>query len=90
MRSGVRLIPLGLALSMAFSALGQSGVKVEVEDLTDNRVTSEMMRGSLELRLKLSGTGLEKATGARVIVKEAKDDRGTALTKATRAMRCWP
>jgi hypothetical protein len=81
MRAGVRLFPLGLALALATAAFGQSGVKVEVDDLADNRVSGEMMQGSLDLRLKVNGTGLEKAVAARVIVKEAKDDRGTVLTK---------
>jgi hypothetical protein len=76
----MRLIPLGLALLLASVAFGQSGVKVEIDDVTDNRVTGEMFSGALELRLKLTGTGLEKASAARVIVREAKDDRGTVLT----------
>lgn len=76
----MRLIPLGLALLWASVAFGQSGVKVEIDDATDNRVTGEMFSGALELRLKLAGNGLEKASAARVIVREAKDDRGTVLT----------
>ncbi|HEX7708049.1 MAG TPA: hypothetical protein VF701_16430 [Thermoanaerobaculia bacterium] len=80
MRTVLRLIPLGLSLSLAFLAFGQ-GVVVEVDDVTDNRVTAEMLRGSLDLRLRLSGAELEDATAARVIVKEARDDRGTVLTK---------
>jgi hypothetical protein len=80
MRTALRLIPLVLSLSLAFAALGQ-GVIVEVDDVTDNRVTAEMLRGSLDLRLRLSGAGLEDAAAARVIVKEARDDRGTVLTK---------
>jgi hypothetical protein len=75
----MRLIPLGLALFVASAAFGQSGVKVEIDDATDNRVTGEMFSGALELRLKLTGNGLEKASAARVIVREAKDDRGTTL-----------
>jgi hypothetical protein len=34
------------------------------------------------LRLKVTGNGLEKAEAARIIVREAKDDRGTVLVKA--------
>ena len=77
----MRLIPLGLALFLTSAAFAQSGVKVEVDDLTDNRVTGEMLNGSLELRLKLTGNGLDKATAARILVKEAKDDRGTSLVR---------
>ncbi|MEO8379223.1 MAG: hypothetical protein ABI779_06130 [Acidobacteriota bacterium] len=47
----------------------------------DNRVGAELLTGSLQLRVKLTGTGLEKAVAARVLVKEARDDRGTQLTK---------
>ena len=75
----MRLIPLGLALFLTSTVLAQSGVKVEVDDLTDNRVTGEMLSGSLELRVKLTGNGLDKATAARILIKEAKDDRGTSL-----------
>jgi hypothetical protein len=56
-------------------------VKVDVDDVTDDRVGSEMMSGQLQLRLKLSGAALDKAAAARAIVKEASDDRGTKLAK---------
>lgn len=75
------LLPLGFALSLAPSLAAQSGVKVEVDDITDNRIAAEMMQGQLQLRLKLTGTNLDKATAARIVVKEAKDDRGTVLVK---------
>jgi len=82
MRAGLRL---GILLLLAAGAFGQSGVSVEVDDVIDNRISSTdiggfQMVGSLELRVKLNGTGLDKASAARVIVKEAKDDRGNVLT----------
>lgn len=81
MRPSLRLIPLSLAIAFATQALGQSGVKVTIDDVTDNRVAAEMMQGSLQLRLKVEGTGLDKAAAARIVVKDAKDDRGTVLVK---------
>lgn len=66
-------------LLLTTPAFAQSGVKVEVDEVTDNRMSEGMMSGGLELRVKLTGTGLDKATAARVLVKEAKDDRGNSL-----------
>jgi hypothetical protein len=81
MRASLRL---GLILLVAAGACAQSGVGVEVDEVTDNRMsvdpnTEWQMRGSLELRVKLTGTNLDKAAAARVIVKEAKDDKGNSL-----------
>src|SRR5687768_12205836 len=78
---------LGIFLFLTLAAHGQSGISVEVDDLTDNRVSSSstsefQMRGSLELRVKLAGNGLDKVSAARVIVKEAKDDTGRNLMEA--------
>jgi hypothetical protein len=70
---------LGIALVLAGSARAQSGVKVEVDEIIDNRVGAEMFSGSLQLRVKLAGTGLDKAVAARVVIKDARDDRGTLL-----------
>jgi len=75
---------LCLVILLASGARAQSGVRVEVEDVVDNRVSSAgtdglQIQGGLELRVKLNGTGLEKAAAARVIVKEAKDDKGNSL-----------
>ena len=74
----------GLSLLLTMAALGQSGVGVEVDDVIDNRVSMNdtggfQIQGGLELRVKLTGTGLDKASAARVIVKEAKDDSGKSL-----------
>ena len=73
------LVRVGI-LSMAAAAFAQSGVRVELDEVIDNRVAAGPFVGDLGLRVKLEGSGLDKATGARVIVKEAKDDRGTVLT----------
>lgn len=70
---------LGIALTLACQARAQSGVKVEVDEIVDNRVGAEMFSGSLQLRVKLAGTGLDKAVAARVVIKDARDDRGTLL-----------
>jgi hypothetical protein len=78
---------LGFSFFLTVAAHGQSGVRVEIDDLTDNRMsysnTSQFqVRGGLELRVKLAGNGLDKISGARVIVKEAKDDTGRSLIEA--------
>jgi len=70
---------LVLSLVLVSFAYGQSGVKVEIDDVTDNRVSAGPFAGSLDLRVKLDGSNLDKATAARIIVKDARDDRGNAL-----------
>lgn len=77
MRVRVPLSAMVLLLTCAIHA--QSGVGVELDEVIDNRVAHEMLTGSLDLRVKLKGTGLDKATAARVIVKEARDDKGNSL-----------
>lgn len=74
--------PLFAALSLAAPALAQSGVGVEVDEVVDNRFSAGMQTGNLDIRVKLKGTGLDRATAARIVVKEAKDDRGNALKDA--------
>ena len=77
-------IGLGLFLTVAAGAAAQTNVGVEVDDVTDNRISTSdtgefQLRGGLELRLKVTGTDLEKALASRVLVKEAKDDKGNSL-----------
>lgn len=66
-----------LALAASFSALAQ--VKVELDEITDNRISEGMVTGGCELRVKLTGAVLDKAAAARIVVKDAKDDKGNAL-----------
>lgn len=80
MRSVAFLVILS---SLTLAAHAQSGVGVDVDEVVDNRMSAGMMTGSLELRVKLKGTGLDKATAARIVVKEARDDRGNTLTAST-------
>lgn len=82
MRVCVRLdAPLLLAMFLfTGTALAQSGVGVDLDDVVDNRISHEMLVGSLELRVKLHGNGLDKAAAARIVVKEARDDRGNVLS----------
>src|SRR5690348_14531673 len=77
MRAKVCLSLLSLALSL--SALAQSNVGVELDEITDNRVADGELQGGCDVRVKLTGSGLDKASAARVVVKEAKDDKGNAL-----------
>ena len=66
MRSLLLVLLLGLP---ALAAQAQSNIKVELEDVTDNRFGAGMLTGSLELRVNLSGTNLDKASAARVLIK---------------------
>ena len=86
----MRAFTVAVTLTLALTALGQSGVGVEVDDVTDNRVSAGMLTGSLELRVKLTGNNLNKATAARVLVKEAKDDRGTSLSDGKQTPDFFP
>ena len=70
-----------LPVVMATAAYAQSGVKVTVSDVTDDRMSSDMLSGSLQVQLNLEGSGMDKVVAARAIVKEARDDRGTNLAK---------
>ena len=75
---------LGLVLCFTTALAAQSGVGVDVDEVIDNRISAGPMTGSLELRVKLTGTGLDRAAAARVVVKEARDDRGNALADGSR------
>jgi hypothetical protein len=57
----------------------QSGVGVKVENVTDNRVQVGEFQGNLEIKANLTGNGLDKINAARILVKEARDDKGTDL-----------
>jgi hypothetical protein len=79
-------IALGVMLLSAVAVHGQSNIVVELDKVTDNRVSMMdpegfQMAGGLELRVKLAGNGLDKAAAARVLIKEAKDDKGNSLLK---------
>ncbi len=75
---------LGIVLSFASAAHAQSGVTIEVDDVTDNRVSAGRFGASLELRVKAKGTGLDKVAASRLLVKEAHDDHGTSLVDPQR------
>jgi hypothetical protein len=80
----VRLVrgSIVVALSVAASAgglLAQSNVKVEVKEMSDNRIEAGGFGGSLEVKLTPSGSGLDKVVAARVRVKQARDDKGNDL-----------
>ena len=79
MRALVLTLFLALSLALSSAAFAQSGVGVELDEVIDNRMSAGMMVGSLELRVKLQGNGLDKATAARVLIKEARDDKGNVL-----------
>src|SRR5688500_12000762 len=70
---------LGLLLFWNVAVLAQSGVKVELDAVVDNPVTAGPWRGTLDFRVKLAGATADQATGARILVKEARDDRGATL-----------
>ena len=68
-----------LMLTLALGAHAQSNVGLEIDDVIDNRISEGVLTSSLGLRVKLKGSGLDKATAARIVVKEARDDKGNAL-----------
>jgi len=70
---------LGFFLSVATSIAAQTNVGVDIDEVVDNRVAMSGVVGQLELRVKLTGSGLDKASAARILVKDARDDRGTVL-----------
>jgi hypothetical protein len=74
-----------MVLSFATAALAQSGVKVELDEVVDNRVNAGAWTGQLEFRVKLQGSVVDKANAARIIVKDARDDRGTVLSEGWKA-----
>lgn len=81
-------LSLGLVLVLATAASAQTNVAVELDEVVDNRVASTdtggfQMRGGLDLRVKLSGSNLDKVLAARLIVKEAKDDKGNNLVRGS-------
>ena len=76
----MRPLALLLLFSATLAAFAQSGVGVEVDEVIDNRLSAGVMVGSLDLRVVLTGTGLDQADGARVLVHEARDDKGNALS----------
>ena len=79
MRTFARLSTL-LGIILAFAAHAQNSVQVELDEVVDNRISAGPMTGSLEFRVKLKGGTLDKANAARVLVKEARDDRGSVLS----------
>jgi len=84
------IVRWAVVLSLAAAAYGQSGVGLQIDHVTDNRVSSGGFAGQLELRVKVTGTGLDKATASRVLVKEAKDDKGTQLTDGKQVPDFFP
>jgi len=75
---------VGVLVVVAASAHAQSGIVVELDEVTDNRVAAGELRGMLEMRVKLDGKDLDKAAAARVIIKEARDNKGNSLADGTR------
>jgi hypothetical protein len=73
---------LGLLLTLTPAVHAQSGVKVELDEVADNRVSAGPWQGTLDFRVKLTGAAADKANAARIIVKEARDDRGTVLAES--------
>lgn len=81
MRAFLRVLS---SLCLVLPVLAQSKVGVELADVSDNRISHEMMRGSLEMRIKLTGDDLDKAMASRIVIKEATDDLGTQLMQESR------
>ena len=86
MRTFARLgMVLGVVLSVAAGAHAQSGVKVEVDEVIDNRVNAGGWTGTLDLRVKLQGSAADKAHAARIVAKEARGGGGIPLAEGWKA-----
>ena len=68
-----------VALGVAPPAFGQSNVKVVVSEVTDDRISEGFSTGGLGVTLNLEGEGLDAVKSARILVKDAKDDKGKSL-----------
>lgn len=80
MRSVIRAgTLLGILFSIAAGVHAQNATQVELDEVVDNRVTAGPWKGSLELRVNVKGAAADKASAARILVKDARDDRGTVL-----------
>ena len=76
--------PAAFGLFLALCAAGtpllaQTNVRVAVEQVDDDRYTKGPFAGKLELKLKLSGDGMDGVTGVRILVKAARDDQGSSI-----------
>ncbi len=72
----------GLLLVVAAAGnplLAQANVRVGVDEVTDDRCSPGPFPANLELKVKLSGDGMDGVQGVRLVVKGAKDDLGNAL-----------
>lgn len=68
------LCPLGSPLFAETPA-----VRVAVDEVSDDRYGAGPGRSAFELKIKLSGDGMDGVQGVRFRVKEARDDVGNAL-----------
>jgi hypothetical protein len=59
--------------------LAQTNVRIAVEEVNDDRYSAGPFSGALELKLKLSGDGMEGVQGVRILVKSARDDQGNPI-----------
>jgi hypothetical protein len=82
MRAFARLGP-SLVFVVLLAAPLHAQIQVELDEVSDNRVSAGPWTGTLELRVNLKGAAVDKANAARILVKEARDDRGTVLSDGT-------
>ncbi len=68
-----------VAASAVGTATAQSGVGVEIKEVSDSRSRVGQFGGNLQLKMVLTGSALEKIGQARVLVKSATDDKGNDL-----------
>lgn len=72
---------VGIVLFLAAPVHAQ--VQVELDEVSDNRVSAGQWHGTLDVRVSVKGAAADKANAARIIVKEARDDRGTVLIEGS-------
>jgi len=72
-------IAIGFACVAISPFLFAQKVAVELDEVADNRVSEGGFQGSLDVKVKVSGPPTEGAEAARIIVKEARDDKNNSL-----------
>jgi len=81
-RTTLRSAPISVLLALCPAGtplLAQAPVRVAVEEVSDDRYSAGPFPGTLELKLKLSGDGMDGVQGVRFLVKAARDDQGNVI-----------
>jgi hypothetical protein len=81
-RTTLRSVVIGLLVVLAPAEsrlLAQADVRIAVKEVDDDRYSAGPLSGNLEIKLKLSGDGMDGVQGVRILVKSARDDQGNPI-----------